>query len=148
MVAAPSSMTEPPRVPSRRGFELGNTTAFSALAETTISRQRSLEVRKYFRRWSRNSVNIAARVEIITLDGKKFTSGTAIIRDVSLRGARLGRIVLKKASFPAKTFRIRLFFKSEQYRGIGALCRPIRFGNGPEFELAVEFEDFWAQASP
>ncbi len=93
-------------------------------------------------------MNIAAKVEIVTLDGKRFTTGTAIIRDVSLRGARLGRIVLKKASLPAKSFRIRLLFKSAQYRGIGALCRPIRFGKGPEFELAVEFEDFWAKTAP
>jgi len=115
------------------------------MAESTVSRARSLEVRRYFRRWSRNAVHIAARVEIVTLDGKRFTTGTAIIRDVSLRGARLGRIVLQKASLPARSFRIKLFFKSEQYRGIGALCRPIRFGKGAEFELAVEFEDFWAK---
>jgi len=115
------------------------------MVESTLSKLRSQEIRKYFRRWSRNTVHIAARVEVVTLDGKKFTSGTAIIRDVSLRGARLGRIVLKKAALPARSFRIKLFFKSEQYRGIGALCRPIRFGNGPEFELAVEFEDFWAK---
>ncbi len=115
------------------------------MGETASSKARSLEVRKYFRRWSRNSVHIAAKLEVVTLDWKRYTTGTAIIHDVSLRGARLGRIVLKKASLPARTFRIRLLFKSEQYRGIGALCRPIRFGNGPEFELAVEFEDFWAK---
>jgi hypothetical protein len=115
------------------------------MIESTVSRLRALELRKYVRRWSRNAVNIPARVEIVTLDGKKFTTGTAIIRDVSLRGARLGRLVLKKAALPARSFRIKLFFKSEPYRGIGALCRPIRFGNGPEFELAVEFEDFWAK---
>jgi hypothetical protein len=114
---------------------------------STATRGRTLEVRKYFRRWSRNAVHIPAKVEIVTLDGKKFTTGTAIIRDVSLRGARLGRIVLKKSCFPARSFRIKLFFKSEQYRGIGALCRPIRFGKGPEFELAVEFEDFWAKTT-
>ena len=115
------------------------------MGETASARARTLEVRRYFRRWSRNHVHIAAKVELVTLDGKRYTTGTAIIHDVSLRGARLGKIVLKKASLPARTFRIRLHFKSEQYRGIGALCRPIRFGKGPEFELAVEFEDFWAK---
>jgi len=115
------------------------------MGEPTNSKVRSLEVRKYFRRWSRNAVNIPAKVEIVTLDGKKFAAGTAVIRDVSLRGARLGRIVLKKAALPARAFKVRLLFKSEKYRGIGAICRPIRFGRGPEFELAVEFEDFWAR---
>ena len=115
------------------------------MPEPTLSKARSLEVRKYFRRWARNAVHIRAKVEIVTLDGRSFTTGTAIIRDVSLRGARLGRIRLKKASLPARAFRIRLHFKSAQYRGIGALCRPIRFGRGAEFELAVEFEDFWAR---
>ncbi len=118
------------------------------MPELTSAKQRSLEVRKYFRRWARNAVHIPAKVEIVTLDGKKFTTGTAVIRDVSLRGARLGRIALKKASFPARAFRIRLLFKSVRYRGIGALCRPIRFGKGSEFELAVEFEDFWARTEP
>ena len=117
------------------------------MAETLSPRARSLEVRKYFRRWSRNTVHIAAKVEVLTLDGRKYTTGSAIIRDVSLRGARLGKFVLKKASLPVKAFRIRLSFKSDQYQGIGALCRPIRFGKGPEFELAVEFEDFWARTA-
>lgn len=115
------------------------------MAEPAVPISRSLEVRKYFRRWSRNAVNLRATVEILTPDGKIWTTGTAIIRDVSLRGARLGRIVLRKSSLPARSFRIRLQFKSEHTRGIGAMCRPIRFGRGPEFELAVEFEDFWAR---
>jgi len=106
----------------------------------------ALDIHRYFRKWSRNVVHIPAKVEIVTLDGRRFTQGTAIIHDVSLRGARLGRIVLKKPCLPAKAFRIKLLFRSEKYQGIGALCRPIRFGRGPEFELAVEFEDFWARA--
>jgi hypothetical protein len=114
------------------------------MGETTRLRLRGHEARRYFRKWARNVVQIPARVEILTADGKRFTQGSAIIRDVSLRGARLGRIVLKKACLPARAFRIRLFFRSEKYRGIGAVCRPVRFGPGPEFELAVEFEDFWA----
>ena len=114
------------------------------MAEATAAKAVRSEVHKYFRRWMRNSVNIAATVEILTLDGKVFTRGTAVIRDVSLRGARLGRLSLQKACPPIKTFKIRLSFKSRQYQGIGAVCRPIRFGRGAEFELAVEFEDFWA----
>jgi hypothetical protein len=106
----------------------------------------TFDIHRYFRKWSRNVVHIPAKIEIVTLDGRRFTTGTAIIRDVSLRGARLGRIVLKRSCLPAKTFRIKLYFRSEKYQGIGALCRPVRFGRGPEFELAVEFEDFWARA--
>ncbi len=115
------------------------------MARAAVPVSRSQEVRKYFRRWSRNAVNLRTALEILTLDGKTWTTGTAIIRDVSLRGARLGRIVLRKSSLPARAFRIRLIFTSEHAKGIGALCRPIRFGRGPEFELAVEFEDFWAR---
>lgn len=115
------------------------------MAESGGVKTRGAEVHRYFRKWARNVVHIPAKLEIVTLDGKKFTSGSAIVRDVSLRGARLGRLVLKKPYLPAKSFRIRLFFKSSRYQGIGALCRPIRFGKGPEFELAVEFEDFWAR---
>ena len=105
------------------------------------------DARRYFRRWARNEVHLPAKVEILTSGGKKFTQGTAIIRDVSLRGALLTHIKLKKATLPAASFRVRLTFSSAKYRGIGAICRPIRFGRGEEFELAVEFEDFWAKTS-
>ena len=107
----------------------------------------SLDARRYFRRWGRNEVNLPAKVEILTAAGKKFTEGTAVIRDVSLRGALLTQIKLKKACLPASSFRVRLTFSSTKYKGIGALARPIRFGRGADFELAVEFEDFWAKAS-
>ena len=88
-------------------------------------------------------VDLPAQVEIL-VGGKSWTTGTAIVRDVSLRGARLGRLKLAKASLPIRMFQIRLTFRSGRYRGVGALCRPVRFGAGPDFELAVEFEDFWA----
>ncbi len=99
--------------------------------------------RGYIRRWARKNVHLPADVEILTADGKRFTRGSAIVRDVSLRGARLGRIVLAKKCLPARSFKLKIFFNLVRYRGIGAICRPIRFGRGPEFELAVEFENFW-----
>jgi hypothetical protein len=107
---------------------------------------RVAEGRNYLRRWMRNDVRIPADVEIVTSDGRVFTRGTAVIRDVSLKGARLGRLRLRKPFLPIRPFRIRLAFRTPRYRGIGALCRPVRFGAGPEFELGVEFEDFWAGA--
>jgi hypothetical protein len=116
-----------------------------SLLETKILRMKGYEVRKYFRKWSRQTVNLPAKVEILTQNGKKFTSGTAIIRDISLRGARLAKFVLKKPMFPVGNFRIKLSFRSQTYQGIGAIARPVRFGQGDEFELAVAFEDFWAQ---
>lgn len=111
-----------------------------------MNRSGSTLARRSFRRWARNEVNLPVRLEIVTADGKTFTTGTAILRDVSLRGGRLGRLVLRKQALPARTFSIRLQFRTEAYKGIGALCRPVRFGRGAEFELAVEFEDFWASA--
>ena len=79
------------------------------------------EARRYVRRWARNEVNIPAKIEILTAK-------------------------LKKSTLPAANFRVRLTFSSAKYKGIGAICRPIRFGRGDEFQLAVEFEDFWAKA--
>ena len=104
------------------------------------------DARRYFRRWARNEVHLPAKLEILTAAGKKFTEGSTVIRDVSLRGALLTKIKLKKSSLPASNFRVRLTFSSPKYKGIGAICRPIRFGRGQDFQLAVEFEDFWAQA--
>jgi hypothetical protein len=84
-------------------------------------------------------------VEILNPAGKKVNLGSAVIRDVSLRGALLTQIKLKKSVLPASSFQVRLTFSSDKYKGIGALCRPIRFGRGTDFELAVEFVDFWAR---
>jgi len=116
------------------------------MGETLTVRATVPDARRYFRRWARNEVDLPAKIEILTAAGKKFTEGSAIIRDVSLRGALLTKIKLKKPSFPAANFRVRLTFSSAKYKGIGAICRPIRFGRGDEFQLAVEFEDFWAKA--
>ena len=110
-----------------------------------MSKPVGADARRYFRRWARNPVDLPAKVEILLAGGKKFTDGSAVIRDVSLRGALLTRIELKKRCLPASNFRVRLIFSSAKYKGIGALCRPIRFGRGEAFELAVEFEDFWAK---
>ncbi len=109
------------------------------------TKRKIIDPRRYLRRWSRRDVRIAADVDILLHNNKKFTTGVAIIRNISLRGALIGRMVLKKQVLPASWFRIRVNFKSDEYKGIGALCRPIRFGRGDEFELAVEFEDFWAR---
>jgi len=100
------------------------------------------EARRYFRGWARNEVNLPAKVEVKLATGRKFTNGTAVIRDISLKGALLGKLQLKKPYLPVEPFRIVLSFRREQE--IGALCRPVRFGTGPHFELAVAFEDIWA----
>jgi hypothetical protein len=113
-----------------------------------MDRSGSALARRSFRRWARNEVNLPVRLEILVAGGRRFTTGSAVLRDVSLKGARLGRLALRRQALPARPFTIRLQFKSRDYRGVGALCRPVRFGRGPEFELAVEFEDFWASAEP
>ena len=115
------------------------------MSETTASRLGSVELRRYVRRWARNTVDLPGEIEILVA-GKRWTTGTALVRDVSLRGARLGSLRLRRNALPIRTFRIRLTFRSGRYRGVGALCRPVRFGGGPAFELAVEFDDFWASA--
>ena len=115
------------------------------MVESATPRLPGGEARRYMRRWARNAVDLPAQVEVL-VGGRRWTTGTAIVRDVSLRGARLGRLRLKKASLPVQHFRIRITFRAGRYRGVGALCRPVRFVAGPAFELAVEFEDFWASA--
>ena len=115
------------------------------MADTAPLRLPGGETRRYMRRWARNAVDLPARLEIL-VGKRRWTTGTALVRDVSLRGARLGRLRLRKGSLPARSFRIRLTFPSGRYRGVGAVCRPVRFVDGPAFELAVEFEDFWASS--
>jgi hypothetical protein len=105
-----------------------------------------VDLRGYPRKWGRRDVRIRADVEILEKKDRVFTSGTAVIRNISLRGALLGKLKLKKQMLPAKWFRIKVRFQDAGYSGIGALCRPIRFGKGDDFELAVEFDDFWARA--
>ena len=114
------------------------------MIDTTHLKMKGYEVRKYFRKWSRKIVNIPAKVEILLDGGRRFTHGTVLIRDISLKGARLGKFVLKKPCFPTRPFRIHLSFRSEKYEGVGAIARPIRFGTGHDFEIAVAFEDIWA----
>ena len=48
-----------------------------------------IQARRYFRTWSRTSMALPARVVIRLDDGRTFTTGTAIVRDISLKGARL-----------------------------------------------------------
>ena len=110
-----------------------------------MNQEDSQRVRRTLRQWTRRDVRIPAEVEVLLRDGKVFTRGTGIIRNISLKGALLGRLVLKKQYLPAQWFRVKLRFRSAKYRGIGALCRPVRFGVGDEFEIAVRFEDFWAR---
>lgn len=114
------------------------------LLETKVLRDKGFDVRRYFRRWSRQAVNLPARIEILLAGGKCFTSGTALIRNISLKGALLAKFVLKKPYLPMRPFTIRMTFRSEKYHGIGAVARPVRLGTGDEFEIAVAFEDLWA----
>lgn len=100
------------------------------------------EARRYFRRWSRQAVRLSARVEVVV--GRKVVDrGSAVVRDVSLRGALLSDLRLRKGGLPLKPFRLRLELRSGKLAEMGAICAPIRFGRGRSFELAVEFEDFW-----
>jgi hypothetical protein len=100
----------------------------------------------YLRRWARNKVSIPTKIDVILQGGKKYTSGSAMIRDISLKGARLGKFVLKKPSLPIRPFVFHLYFQAAKYEGVGAVAKPIRFGEGNGFEIVVLFEDFWATA--
>ncbi len=99
---------------------------------------------QYLRRWARNKVSIPSKVDVVLESGKKYTSGTTLIRDISLKGARLGKFVLKKPSLPVRPFVFHLHFQTTRYEGVGAVARPLRFGEGNGFEIIVHFEEFWA----
>lgn len=101
----------------------------------------------YLRRWARKSIRVPTRIQII-LDGvggkgKIYTSGTAVVANISFTGALLREIKLRKRSLPAEKFKIRLDFDMKEYKGIGAVAQPVHFGRGKRFELGVEFVDLW-----
>ncbi len=116
---------------------------------TSTESVRETSLKNYLRRWNRRKVSVPARLEIIiTETGKRFTTGTAMVRNISLNGALLGKVVLKKAVLPAKRFTIRLTFNLREYKGVGAIARPVHFGNHEkEFELGVQFMDLWIGTS-
>jgi hypothetical protein len=102
-------------------------------------------VREHSRLVPRREVNLPARITIKLRNGKKFDSGLVMVRDISLKGALLAKFMLKKACLPAQYFTIHLQMAGSHYKGIGAICVPVRFGTGTDFELAVSFKEMWAE---
>lgn len=101
----------------------------------------------YLRRWARKSIRIPTRVKVL-LDGggatgRVYTTGTAIVTNISFTGALLQEIRLRKRSLPTEKFTLRLDFDMKEHKGIGAVARPVHFGRGRRFELGVEFLDLW-----
>lgn len=104
------------------------------------------DARLYRREWLRNAVRIPADVVVVLEKGKQlFTTGTGEIRDISLKGARLVNLRLKKAALPLVPFHLHLRFKGKRYDGIEARCVPRRFVLGDVPELGVQFVDLWVQ---
>lgn len=98
------------------------------------------------REWSRRAVSIPARVSIFAdRANRPFNTGTAIVRNISLSGCLLGRIVLKRKVLPASRFTVHIDFRLPGHEGIGAIGRPVHFGTGKEFEIGIAFEDFWVK---
>jgi hypothetical protein len=118
------------------------------MSEAGESEIRGVDFVRRVRKFGRNKVNLAAKIEIHYEDGPLFTTGTAVVRDMSVKGARLGKIVLRRQLLPAQPFWIHLTFEDPQYAGIGAVCKPVRFGPGREFELGIEFDNFWVKEDP
>ncbi|MBI3273042.1 MAG: hypothetical protein HYZ53_28895 [Planctomycetes bacterium] len=103
------------------------------------------DVRQYYRKWSRQEVLVPSEI-VILVDGEKiFDRGVAQIKDISMKGARLSKMQLKKMVLPMKPFTIRLRFSGKRYKGIAALCKPVRFAGQREFELGVEFQNLWVE---
>ena len=116
------------------------------MGNTEIIKKQDPEFQNHFRAYARKDVELKALVSIKTDEGKLHTVGSAVVRDLSLKGARLGQFELESGSFPACAFKIRIQVQAgpeDNDGGLGGICRPVRFVNGDEFELAVEFEDLW-----
>jgi hypothetical protein len=91
-------------------------------------------------------VNQTARVEIHATGGGRFTQGTAVIRDISLQGARLGDLRLEGRFLPSAPFLIHLDLPPTMLPGLRAVCRPVRIACHVELELGVVFEEFLSVA--
>jgi hypothetical protein len=103
------------------------------------------EIGRYAREYARRKVSIPTQITIRLPNGRKFSEGTARIKDISLKGALLSNIKVKRNVIPAGKFYIELSFKSRKYSGVHARCMPVRFGTGRSFELGVKFVDLWAE---
>jgi len=99
----------------------------------------------YIRRWSRRNLRVPTKITVV-LDGKKgkvYTTGTAVVGNISFTGALLQELKLRSKALPTERFTLRLDFDLKGYKGIGARARPVHFGHGKKFELGVEFIDLW-----
>ncbi len=101
--------------------------------------------REHSRIAHRREINLPAKITIKLRSGKKFDSGLVLVRNISLKGALLAKFMLKKKVLPAQYFTIHLRMAGSRYKGIGAICVPVRFGTGKDFELAVAFKEMWAE---
>jgi hypothetical protein len=105
--------------------------------------------RGYARAWERREVNLPVKVEICWEQNDiVHATGKALVRNISLSGALLTKFVMDTKTFPARRFYLKIHFNGRKYKGMGAECRPVRFGKNDEFELAVEFDDLWAGELP
>ena len=102
-------------------------------------------VREHSRLVPRREVNLLAKITIKLRSGKTFDTGMVLVRDISLKGALLAKFMLKKKALPAEQFTLHLRMAGNRYKGIGAICVPVRFGTGKDFELAVSFKEMWAE---
>lgn len=106
------------------------------------------DARLHRREWLRNVVRIPTDVVVVLEKGKRrFTTGTGEIRDISLKGARLVNLKLRKPALPLVPFHLHLRFRGKRYDGIEARCVPRRFVVGDNPELGVQFVDLWVQTS-
>ena len=77
----------------------------------------------------------------LILDAVREHSRLVPRREVNL----LAKFMLKKKALPAEQFTLHLRMAGNRYKGIGAICVPVRFGTGKDFELAVSFKEMWAE---
>lgn len=103
------------------------------------------DVRKYYRKWSRKEVLVPSEIMLLVDGDRVFDRGVAQIKDISMKGALLSKLQLKKMVLPMKPFTIRLRFSGKRYKGICAICKPVRFAGESEFELGVEFQHWWVE---
>ena len=95
--------------------------------------------------YRRNEVNMPAFLTVLNQDERVYTRGTALVKNLSMQGALLTNLKLRRGAFPANGFIILLRMKGPKVSGVRARCRPVRFTKGRELGLGVEFDELWVE---
>ena len=99
----------------------------------------------HYRETRRTAVDIPCDVRVVLGDGTLFDSGSGVVRNVSPSGALLAGLRLEKGCLPIRPFRVSLFLKGSDYKGIGIEATPVRI-EAETAALGVRFDEIFVTA--